>query len=311
MLVHEDTSKPRQNCGRWVMVFWLTEGWIPLLSWQGTPMKNSHKENLDRFHSPSLILSGVFWRGYSSLSCLRGVHSWKKRASCTCYGGGKEHQPCRLSLLRRRAHAVSRGALGSDQGTDPSVYLLCVHSCHSDMKHVCNLSWSTARQGPPFGASSEQRIHSRGRDDSDVYVWSLNWRLTTVSSKWEFGPVMAAGPQTLPSPLESQQGCSVNRGAQVPPLLGGFAKAHAKLWPTTATSALPEKGLLSTSQLLWICSFPPKKPFLFIPTNNQVTHGQGITPSATHILLPVYSLTYMYHLCSQPRQVLFAHPQGS
>lgn len=71
MLVHEDTSKPRQNCGRWVMVFWLTEGWIPLLSWQGAPMKNSHKENLDRFHSPSLILSGVFWRGYSSLSCLR------------------------------------------------------------------------------------------------------------------------------------------------------------------------------------------------------------------------------------------------
>lgn len=61
---------------------------------------------------------------------------------------------------------------------------------------------------------------------------------------------------------------SEQRGSS-PSSPGGFAKAHAKLWPTTATSVLPEKGLLSTSQLLWICSFPRKKPFLFIPTNNR------------------------------------------
>lgn len=91
---------------------------------------------------------------------------------------------------------------------------------------------------------------------------------------------MTAGPQTLSSLLEPQQRCSVSRGAQFLPLLGGFAKAHTKLRPTTPTSSLPEKGLLSASRLLWICSFPQINLFYSSPLKKQVTHGKGIAPQA-------------------------------
>lgn len=116
-------------------------------------------------------------------------------------------------------------------------------------------AWA-ALQGPPSEASFKWRIHSRDRNDSDVFVLFLNWRLTTVSNKWEFCPVITTVPQTLSSFLGSQLGRSESQGTCSSP--GGAAKAHTKLWPTTPTSALSEKGLLSTSQMLWICKFPPE-----------------------------------------------------
>lgn len=71
--------------------------------------RSKAQENLERFLSPNLILVGISWTGYSSLSCLRGLHSWKERPSCTWAGGGKEHDPCKqLSVAQGNTKCAQR-----------------------------------------------------------------------------------------------------------------------------------------------------------------------------------------------------------
>lgn len=71
--------------------------------------RSKAQENLERFLSPNLILLGVSWTGYSSLSCLRWARFWKERASCTWDGGGKEHQPCKhLSVAQENTRCAQR-----------------------------------------------------------------------------------------------------------------------------------------------------------------------------------------------------------
>lgn len=69
--------------------------------------RSKAQENLERFLSPNLILLGISWMGCSSFSRLRGLHSWKKRASCTWDGAGKE--PCKqLSAAQDNTQCAQR-----------------------------------------------------------------------------------------------------------------------------------------------------------------------------------------------------------
>lgn len=157
--------------------------------------RSKAQENLERFLSPNLILVGISWTGYSSLSCLRELHSWKERASCTWAGGGKEHHPANSS------HRVCTEELWGSAAAQTSGCICFAHTVVSATQSR-SAAWA-ALQGPPSEASSKGRIHSRGRNDSDVFVF-LNWRLTTVNNKWEFCPVMTTVTQTLSSFLGSQ-----------------------------------------------------------------------------------------------------------
>lgn len=172
--------------------------------------RSKAQENLERFLSPNLILSGISWMSYSSLSCLRGLHIWKERASCTWDGAGKMHQPCKQLFVVQNTQRSS-GAQSSG--------CTCSACTAVSVTQSRSAAWA-ALQKPPSKASSKQRIHSRGRDDSDVFVLFLNWRLTTVNNKWEFCPVIATVTQRLSSFLSSQWGCSVSKGTCVALLAG-------------------------------------------------------------------------------------------
>lgn len=179
---------------------------------------------------------------------MRGLHSWRERASCTWDGRGKEHQPCKqLSVAQENTECAQR-SFGVRLG-HRALGVLVLHTQLSQW-HKAGLQLELPSRVLPL------RPPSSGGSTAETGMTLMNWRLTTVSNKWEFCPVITTVPQTLSSFLGSQLGRSESQGTCSSP--GGAAKAHTKLWPTTPTSALSEKGLLSTSQMLWICKFPPE-----------------------------------------------------
>lgn len=93
---------------------------------------------------------------------------------------------------------------------------------------------------------------------------------------------MAAGPQTLPSPLESQQGCSVSRGAQVPPLLGGLPRLMLSCDQLQLLQFSQKKVCFPPVNCYESAASPARNLFYSSLLIIEVTHGQAITPSATH-----------------------------
>lgn len=216
---------------------------------------------------------------------------------------GRSIGPTGSFLLHRRTQSVHRGALGSGWGTELCVYLFCTHSCVSDTKQVCSLSC-------PPGTSLWGLLQVEDPQQRQEWLWCvwIVFELKINNSKQQMRVLPCHDYRATDTVLPGVSAGMLREHRDLCPSPWGDAKAHIKLWPTTRTSDLSEKGLLSTSQMLWICNFPPRN-LLFIPNKTEVMHGQGTTPQA-HTGLPAYSLTHVHPLCSQAKQVAFAHPRG-
>lgn len=240
---------------------WLTVGQIPLLPWQGAPAKTPIRR----------ILRGFFLLVWSSQ-----VSPGEDIPPFLVWVG---YIPEKKGLA---APAMAVGGSISPAGSSWCVgeHMLCIE-----------VLWGQARAQTPQCTCFARTVVSVTWSRSATWAGPLPSEDLPPGSPPRGGSTAEAGmPLMCLSWLLGQIHCppswSLSRDAQwaegLTSLLswGGVAKAHTNLWPTTATSGLPEKGLLSASRLLWICNLPQRNLFNSSPPKIKGTHGQAITPQA-------------------------------